>query len=70
VFAPLGYAFAGPAAERFGLETTLLVAAGVAAAASVGILAVPAVRNLRRAAAAPEPARAAVLPTLRPDPAE
>jgi MFS family permease len=70
VFAPLGYAFAGPAADRFGLETTLLVAAGVAAAASVGILAVPAVRNLRRAAAALEPARAAVLPTLRPDPAE
>jgi hypothetical protein len=71
VFAPLGYAFAGPVADRFGVETTLLVAAGVATAANLGILAVPAVRNLRRGVPAPEPpARTAVLQTLRPDPAE
>jgi MFS family permease len=71
VVAPVGYAFAGPAADRIGVNTTLLAAAGVVAVANVGVLAVPAVRNLRRGAPEREPAPAApVLTTLRPDPAE
>jgi MFS family permease len=71
VFAPIGYAFAGPAADRVGVDTTLLVAAGAGAAANVGVLAVPGVRNLRRPAGDPEPAeRTLALTTLRPDPVE
>jgi MFS family permease len=48
VFMPLGYVLAGPAAETFGLDTTLIVAAIFGTVANVGVLFVPDVRNLRR----------------------
>jgi MFS family permease len=53
VFMPVGYAVAGPLAERIGVDTTLLIAAGLCAAANIGILAIPAVRNLPRLGAEP-----------------
>jgi MFS family permease len=70
VFAPVGYALAGPAADRVGVDSTLLVAAAVGAAASAGILAVPSVRNLRRPGARYDAGPPLALATLRPDPAE
>jgi hypothetical protein len=48
VFMPLGYTVAGPLAEGIGLDTTLVLAAGLGAAANVGVLLVPGVRGLRR----------------------
>lgn len=48
VFMPLGFVVAGPLAHRIGVDATLLLAAGLAAAANLGVLAVPSLRNLRR----------------------
>jgi MFS family permease len=48
VFMPLGYTIAGPLAENIGLDTTLLLAAGLGAVANLGVLLVPSVRGLRR----------------------
>jgi hypothetical protein len=48
VFTPLGYTAAGPLADAIGVDTTLLLAAGLGAAANLGVLVVPSVRALRR----------------------
>jgi hypothetical protein len=48
VFMPLGYTAAGPLSDRIGVEETLLLAAGLGAAASLALLFVPSIRNLRR----------------------
>jgi MFS family permease len=53
VFMPLGYIVAGPLANAIGLNATLLLAAGLAAAANLGVLLVPSVRALRRVEPAP-----------------
>jgi MFS family permease len=48
VFMPVGYAIAGPLADGIGVDATLLLAAGICAAANLGMLAIPSVRNLPR----------------------
>jgi MFS family permease len=48
VFMPLGYTAAGPLAEAIGVDATLLLAAGLGAAANLAVLLVPSVRGLRR----------------------
>ena len=55
VFMPLGYTIAGPLASRIGLDETLLLAAGLVATASLGVLLVPSVRHLRRLEPIAEP---------------
>jgi predicted MFS family arabinose efflux permease len=71
VFTPVGYSLAGPGADHVGVDATLWVAAALGAAANVGVLAVPSVRNLRRGRREPLRARpASVIPTLQPDPSE
>ncbi len=45
---PAGYAVAGPAAQRLGIPTTLVVAAIILAAPSFAIVLVPGVRRVRR----------------------
>lgn len=45
---PAGYAAAGPAAQRFGIPTTLVAAAIVLAAPSFAIVFLPGIRNVRR----------------------
>jgi MFS family permease len=69
VFMPLGYTVAGPLAEGIGLDTTLFLAAGLGAAANIGVLLVPGVRGLRRlerrrapSSTAPPVPRPALLP--------
>jgi MFS family permease len=47
LFLPLGYLLVGPVAEAIGYDVTLLVAVGWTVASSLGILAIPSVRNLR-----------------------
>jgi MFS family permease len=54
VFAPIGYVLAGPLAERIGVDATLVIAAGLCAAAGLGMLLVPEVRSLQRLSAEPE----------------
>jgi MFS family permease len=49
LFLPLGYVLVGPIAETIGYEATLLIAAGWTVVSSLGILAIPSVRNLRTA---------------------
>jgi MFS family permease len=49
LFLPLGYVLVGPIAETIGYEATLLIAAGWTVVSSLGILAIPSVRNLRAA---------------------
>jgi MFS family permease len=53
VFMPLGYTAAGPLADAIGVDTTLLLAAGLGAAANLAVLLVPSVRALRRVEGAP-----------------
>jgi MFS family permease len=53
VFMPLGYTAAGPLAEAIGVDATLLLAAGLGAAANLAVLLVPSVRGLRRVEAPP-----------------
>ena len=48
IFMPLGYTLAGPLADTIGLDTTLIAAAILSAAANLGVLLVPSVRALRR----------------------
>jgi hypothetical protein len=48
VFMPVGFALAGPLAEAFGVDTTVYVIGGIAAAANLSILLVPSVRRLER----------------------
>ncbi|HEX6140143.1 MAG TPA: MFS transporter [Candidatus Limnocylindria bacterium] len=58
VFQPLSFAAVGPLSEAIGVETTLLLAAGLGIAANALVLLVPGVRRLERvdaANAAPEP---------------
>ena len=67
VFMPVGYTIAGPLADAIGVDATLLLAAGLCAAANLGVLAIPSVRNLRRldaeqADAAPEPPSRVTVP--------
>jgi MFS family permease len=50
LFLPLGYVLVGPIAETIGYEATLLIAAGWTVVSSLGIIAIPSVRNLRTAA--------------------
>ena len=54
VLIPTGYAVAGPAADAFGVSTTLWAAAAVAAGAVVVALLSADVRNLRRLAPQPD----------------
>jgi MFS family permease len=61
VFMPLGYTTVGPLANTIGLDETLLLAAGLGAAANLSILLVPAVRNLGRVES-PVPAQEPELP--------
>lgn len=56
VFMPLGFLIAGPLGEAFGYDTTLVAAAALIAVANLAVLAVPGLRNLRRAEAGPAPA--------------
>ncbi len=64
VFMPLGYVAAAPLAEAIGTDTTLACLAGVNAAACVGILLVPSVRNMRRRDEEIEDANGAAEPAL------
>lgn len=48
VFMPIGYVLAGPLENALGLDTTLWLAGGVLALASVAIALVPSVRGVRR----------------------
>jgi hypothetical protein len=48
IFMPVGYTISGPLAEAIGVDATLLLAAGLCAAANLGMLAIPTVRNLPR----------------------
>jgi MFS family permease len=48
IFMPLGFVIAGPLSHRIGVDWTLALAAGLAAAANLGVLAVPSLRNLPR----------------------
>jgi MFS family permease len=48
VFIPVGLVIAGPLSELVGVDTTLVGAGVVATVATLGALAVPSVRNLRR----------------------
>ena len=65
VFMPVGYTIAGPLADAIGVDATLLLAAGLCAAANLGMLAIPGVRNLPRLAA--EEAEPTPRPALEPD---
>jgi len=47
---PAGYAVAGPAAQRFGIPTTLVAAAIILAAPSFAIVLLPGIRRVRRTA--------------------
>jgi len=49
VFMPIGFALWGPISDLVGVETAFVAAAVVSAAAKVGPVAVPEVRNMRRA---------------------
>ena len=51
IFAPLGFALAGPAADAIGLDATLLAAAALLVTVHLAVLLVPGVRNLRDAPA-------------------
>jgi MFS family permease len=66
VFMPLGYVLAGPLSDAIGLDLTLALAAGLGAAANMGLLLVPSVRNLRRLepAAEPEPSAEPLAPPI------
>ena len=57
VFMPVGYTVAGPLAGELGVDATLALAAALCAMASVGMLAIPSVRNLPRVSSdtAPRP---------------
>jgi MFS family permease len=48
VFMPLGYTVAGPLADAIGRDATLIAAGALSAAANLGVLLVPSVRNLQR----------------------
>ena len=50
---PVGLALAGPAADAFGIHATLHGMTAIGLPAAVAVLTVPAVRALRRPAAAP-----------------
>ncbi len=56
IFMPLGFALAGPLADAIGLDTTLVLAAGLAAAANTLVLLVPSVRAMPRPDLAAAPA--------------
>jgi MFS family permease len=53
VFMPIGFVLWGPISDLVGVDTAFVVAALVSAAAKIGPVLVPDVRNLRRADAAP-----------------
>ena len=53
VFMPIGFALWGPISELVGVDTAFVAAAVVSAAAKIGPVAVPDVRNLRRVDARP-----------------
>ena len=53
VFMPIGFALWGPISDLVGVDTAFVAAALVSAAAKVGPVLVPDVRNLRRADAPP-----------------
>jgi MFS family permease len=48
VFMPVGYALAGPLADAIGVDTTLILAAALAAGSNLAMLLIPSVRNLPR----------------------
>jgi MFS family permease len=48
IFMPVGYTAAGPIADAIGVDTTLVLAAGLGGAANLAALLVPSVRNLSR----------------------
>ncbi|HEX5583576.1 MFS transporter [Gaiella sp.] len=59
VFMPIGFALWGPISGLVGVETAFVIAALVSAAAKLGPVLVPDVRNLRRADAVPRASQAA-----------
>lgn len=61
VFMPLGFALAGPVADRIGFDAALFAAAALSVVVHLAVLALPSARNLRRdeGVATPEPAPAA-----------
>jgi MFS family permease len=59
VFMPIGFALWGPISDLVGVETAFVIAALVSAAAKLGPVLVPDVRNLRRADAVPRASQAA-----------
>ena len=56
IFMPLGYTLAAPVAEQIGADTTLVLAAAVAATGNLAALLVPSIRGITRAPA-PAPAQ-------------
>ena len=60
---PLGFALVGPFAALVGVRATLIGSAALTAAATLCVVSVPSVRNLR---AAPQPAPAMPEPTTEP----
>jgi MFS family permease len=58
LFLPLGYILVGPLAEQFGAADVLYAAAAWTVISSVGILAIPSVRNLRSAVGVSAPGEA------------
>jgi hypothetical protein len=63
VLSPLGFALVGPFAALVGVRATLVGSAILTAVATVGVVSVPSVRNLR---AEPQPAPAIPEPTTEP----
>jgi MFS family permease len=61
-FMPVGFTLAAPLADAVGVDTTLLLAAGLCALASAGILLVGDVRNLERVEAEPSAGATAAAP--------
>ncbi len=61
LFLPLGYVLVGPLADQFGAADVLYGAAVWTIVSSLGILAIPSVRNLRRRDAQPETSEADAL---------
>jgi MFS family permease len=63
LFLPLGYLLVGPLADRFGPDEVLYAAATWTVVSSLGILAIPSVRNLRRVSG-PSEAESSLDPAL------
>src|SRR6266508_6707598 len=65
IFAPVGFALAGPTAGWLGIKATLLLAAGILIGSNLAIVAVPSVRAVRRRPSEPV-TPVELLPTAQP----